>query len=90
MTSIITAASIVQLIDYGTRVSKRLHEYPSNAGELPETFKHAPKLLPTLLKILEKAKGAIDDGCVSEDDKSALKPMAEEKLEANKDTGCYN
>jgi hypothetical protein len=34
-------ANIIQIVDFGSRVLKRLKEYQSKLGEIPEAFRHS-------------------------------------------------
>jgi hypothetical protein len=68
------AASIVQLIDFGSKVLIRLNEFHSNAGEIPKTFQHVKAELPVLLDTLEQTKTAIETGSIRDETKKALLP----------------
>src|ERR1700691_5713937 len=68
------AASIVQLIDFGSKVFVRLNEFHSNAGEIPEAFQHVKAELPVLLDTLEQTKTAIETGSIRDETKKALLP----------------
>jgi hypothetical protein len=67
-------ASIVQLVDFGTKVLLRLSEFQSNAGEIPKTFQHIKAELPVLLDTLEQTKTAIENGSIRDETKRALLP----------------
>ncbi|CAI6234983.1 unnamed protein product [Periconia digitata] len=70
-------ASIVQLVDFGSRVLGRLEEYQSQLVEIPEAYSHIKTELPALLDALRHTQAAIDAGNVGEDSKSALLPVVE-------------
>ncbi|KAF2726518.1 hypothetical protein EJ04DRAFT_571199 [Polyplosphaeria fusca] len=53
-------ASIVQLVDFSTRVVSRLDEFCSVAKEIPKSFRHVKTELPLLATTLEQLKSAID------------------------------
>jgi hypothetical protein len=55
-------ANIIQLVDFGSRVLKRLEEYQSKLGEIPEAFRYIKAELPVLLDALRQTKAAIDAG----------------------------
>ena len=57
-------ANIIQLVDFGSRVLKRLEEYQSKLGEIPEAFRHIKAELPILLDALRQTKAAIDAGSI--------------------------
>ena len=65
-------ATIVQLVDFGTKAFLRLNEFQSSIGEIPETFHHVKAELPLLLDTLEKTKTAIETGAVRDETKEAL------------------
>ena len=67
-------ASIVQLIDFGSKVLLRLNEFQSNAREIPKTFQHVKAELPVLLDTLEQTKTAIETGSIRDETKKALLP----------------
>ncbi|KAI9855044.1 MAG: hypothetical protein M1813_000588, partial [Trichoglossum hirsutum] len=71
------AANIIQLVDFGSRVLKRLEEYQSKLGEIPEVFCHIKSELPVLLDALRQTKAAIDAGCMQDETKKALLPAVE-------------
>lgn len=70
-------ANISQLVDFGSRVLKRLEEYQSKLGDIPETFRHIKAELPVLLDALQQTKAAIDAGSVQDKSKKALLPAVE-------------
>jgi hypothetical protein len=67
-------STVLQLVDYGYRVLKRLEEYQSKLGELPEAFRHIKAELPVLLDALKKTKAAIEAGSIQDDSREALTP----------------
>jgi hypothetical protein len=67
-------ASIVQLVDFGSRVLLRLNEFQSSVGEIPKTFQHIKAELPVLLDTLEQTKTAIQTGSIRDETKKALLP----------------
>jgi hypothetical protein len=68
-------ASIVQLVDFSTRVVRRLEEFHTKAGEIPKSFRHIKVELPLLSTTLQQIRGAIDAGSVSNGTKDALLPV---------------
>lgn len=71
-------SSIIQLVDFGSRVLKRLEEYQSQLGDIPEAFRHIKVELPVLLDALRQTKAAIDAGSMQDESKKALLPAVEE------------
>ncbi|KAF2000044.1 hypothetical protein P154DRAFT_576377 [Amniculicola lignicola CBS 123094] len=57
-------ASIVQLVDVGTRIITRLDDYRARAGELPEAFRHIKVLIHPLLDALRRRNQIINSGLV--------------------------
>jgi hypothetical protein len=70
-------ASVIQLAEYGHRVLKRLDEYQSKLGELPEVFRHIKAELPVLLDALKKTKATIEAGSIQDESKRALTPAVD-------------
>ncbi|KAL1966043.1 hypothetical protein VTN77DRAFT_4983 [Rasamsonia byssochlamydoides] len=71
----IAVASLVQLVDFGNRVLRRLNEYRSKLGDLPDTFRGIAADLPLLIHTLEGTKQAIDQGRIDEKTEKALSPV---------------
>jgi len=67
-------ANIIQLVDFGIKVLKRLEEYQSKVGDIPESFRHIKSELPALLNALEQTKAGFDSGSIEEEHKQALLP----------------
>jgi hypothetical protein len=67
-------ANIIQLVDFGTWVLKRLEEYQSTLVEIPEAFRHIKAELPVLLDALRQMKAAIDAGFLQDESERALLP----------------
>jgi hypothetical protein len=65
-------ASIVQLVDFSTRVVSRLDEFYSVAKEVPKSFRHIKTELPLLATTLAQLKDAIDTTSVTDGSKKAL------------------
>ncbi|KAI7284250.1 hypothetical protein KC345_g2374 [Hortaea werneckii] len=74
LTVVGAAASVVQLIDFTTKVLTRLNEYRVKAGELPSAFAHVASQLPLLRQILEKTQEGIQLQTISQEDVEAIKP----------------
>jgi N-terminal domain on NACHT_NTPase and P-loop NTPases len=64
-------ASIVGLVDFGSKVLNRLNDFQSS-GEIPETFQHVKEELPILLETLNQTKLAVEKGNIKEETKKAL------------------
>jgi len=68
-------ASIVQLVEFGSKILLRLNDFQSNLGEIPKTFRHVKAELPVLLDTLEQTKKAIETGSIRDETKKALLPV---------------
>lgn len=66
------ASSIVQLIDFSTRIACRLSEYRSTAKEIPEVFVHISTGLPLLGDSLKTIEQRAKNGNLEEKSKRAL------------------
>lgn len=73
-------ASIVQLVDFSSKVAHRLDEFHSIAGEIPKSFRQVKIELPLLGTTLQQMKGAIEADLVADRSKTALLPVI---------VGCY-
>lgn len=71
-------ASIVQLVDFSTRVVSRLDEFYTVAKEVPKSFHGIKTELPLLSSTLEQLKRAIDSTSVADGSKKALVPVIAE------------
>ena len=65
-------SSIVQLVDFGSKVSQRLNDFQSSLGEIPKVFRHVKAELPILLETLNQTKDAVEKGNINEETKKAL------------------
>jgi len=70
-------ASIIQLVDFSSKVLVRLDEFQSSLGEIPKSFRHIKAELPVLRDTLQQTKDAIDAGFVRDETKTALAPAIE-------------
>ncbi|MCJ1478678.1 hypothetical protein MMC13_007359 [Lambiella insularis] len=68
-------ASILQLVDFGTKTIARLREASERLGEVPRVFRGINIRLPLLINILDRIKNRADD--LSGDTKAALLPVIE-------------
>jgi hypothetical protein len=75
LTAVGVIASIVQLVDFSTRVASRLEEFHSLAGEVPKSFRHLKTELPLLANTLDQLKEAIDTASAAEGSNKALLPV---------------
>lgn len=68
-------ASIVQLVDYSTRVVSRLDEFYSVTKEVPKSFRHIKTELPLLATTLARLERAISTTSVASKSTKALVPV---------------
>jgi hypothetical protein len=68
-------ASIIQLVDFSTRVVSRLDEFYSVAKEVPKSFRHIRTELPLLASTLTQLRAAIDTASVADESTKALEPV---------------
>lgn len=72
ITAVGLAASIIQLVDFGTTVTKRLIEYQRQCEDLPQAFSHLHTQLPLLIQILEQTKQEVQAGKTDQNTRNAL------------------
>jgi hypothetical protein len=65
-------ASIVQLVDFGSKALHRLNEFQSSLGEIPKPFKHVKDELPILLETLNQTKVVVEKGSIKEETREAV------------------
>ena len=70
-------ASIVQLVDFSSRVLHRFEEFQSSLGEIPKSFRNIKAELPVLQDTLQQTREAINAGLVRDETKKALIPAIE-------------
>lgn len=66
------AASIASLIDVGSKIVARLHEFKLNGSHAPAVFQDIANQLPLLLEIVQKLQARISDDSLSQDAKRSL------------------
>lgn len=74
------AASVVQLVSFGSKVLVRLDEIEASAERMPQVFSDIRAMLPLLLETVEKTQEQAELGNVSAETKNALLPVI---------NGCY-
>jgi hypothetical protein len=70
-------SNIVQLVDFGFRVLRRLDDFQSSLGETPKVFRHIKTELPILLDTLKQTKVAVEKGTIRDETKQALVPVVD-------------
>lgn len=70
-------SSIVQLVDFTSKVLSRLNEFHSNTKEIPKSLEYLTTELPVIVRTLEGINEAIDDGRFSAKSATALLPAVQ-------------
>lgn len=70
-------SSIVQLVDFGSKLVSRLNEFQANAKDTPKAFRQIKTEIPLLLDVLSKTKDAIDAGLVRDETVRVLLPVVD-------------
>ena len=68
-------SNIVQLVDFGSKVLRRLDDFQTSLGETPKVFRHIKTELPILLDTLKQTQVAIEKGAIRDETKQALVPV---------------
>lgn len=66
--------NIIQLVDFSSKVLRRLDEFRSSLEEIPKSFRHYCAELPVLEITLRQIMKAIEAGSVGDETKNALMP----------------
>ncbi|KAF2133626.1 TPR-like protein [Dothidotthia symphoricarpi CBS 119687] len=78
LATLAVVASILQVVDLGVRVIKRLEDFREEAGGLPKAFTHISRRLPILIDALRKTKQIMENGSIAESTREAFAPAVEE------------
>jgi len=68
-------SSIVQLIDFSSKVAARLDDFATSAGEIPRAFRHIKTELPLITDSLRRIKEQTQSGAVDKESIEALEPV---------------
>lgn len=71
------AGSVVQLIDYSSKIVKQMRSFSSNMENLPSAFRNVQITLPLILDILKRTKQQIDFREINHETQTALQPLLE-------------
>jgi hypothetical protein len=69
------AASIIQVVDYGTRVVARLKDFHSSIAEAPRAFRDLLVQLPLILDTLERTRLQAESEAIDKSTQDALLPV---------------
>ncbi|KAL8647306.1 MAG: hypothetical protein Q9210_005637 [Variospora velana] len=70
-------SAVISLVDAGSRVLSRLHEFSEASQEIPESFKHLNAQLPIVLDGLRRTEARANAGHVDKRTQEALVPTIE-------------
>jgi N-terminal domain on NACHT_NTPase and P-loop NTPases len=65
-------SSIVQFVDFSSKIVHRLNEFHASLDEVPESFRDIKIELPLLVDTLERTKKQTEDGCFSKNTQEAI------------------
>jgi len=71
------AATIIQVVDYGTKVISRLKDFRSSIVEAPKAFRDILVQLPLILNTLERTRLQIETGNIDKVTQDALLPVVQ-------------
>lgn len=77
-------SSIVQLVDFGTKLIDRLDEFASATEDVPLSFRSIKSQLPLAIITLRRVEEQARSGRVGDADAQALKPVIDDSLEETK------
>jgi hypothetical protein len=77
-------SSIVQFVDFGSKIVIRLNEYREAGNNVPKTFHKISVDLPLVINNLKRTKSQADAGEISDETADALKPVLEACLAQTK------
>jgi hypothetical protein len=69
-------ASIVQLVDFSSKVLHRLNDFQSHLDDVPESFRHIKIELSLLLTALQRTKKELDADAVDHTKRALLAVIA--------------
>ena len=67
-------SSIVQLVDFTSKIIARLNEFHSNTSDIPKSLSHLKAELPLVVRTLQQIQEAINAGLFSQECVTALQP----------------
>lgn len=68
-------SAIVQLVDTGTKITSRLHEFASATNDVPESFRDLRTQLPIVIHTLQRVRRQADAGLIDDVAATALKSL---------------
>jgi hypothetical protein len=77
LAAISIVANIIQLVDFSSKLLRRLDEFRSSLGEVPKSFQHFSAELPVLTATLQQIKEANEAGLVRDETEKPLNSAIE-------------
>ena len=68
-------SSIIQVVEFSTRVAERLNDFASTVGEVPRAFRHIQTELPLIIDSLRRIKNQAESGSVESATTTAVWPV---------------
>ena len=68
-------ASIVDIVEFASKIVSRLHSYSSSASALPASFQSVADQLPLLIRVLDRFRSRIENTALSNEGTDALLPV---------------
>jgi len=75
------ASTIVQFVDFVSKVLNRLNEFKSDTDEVPKTFRSIKVQLPLIVDTLKRTQKQADAGRFNDATADAIKPVVDGCLE---------
>jgi hypothetical protein len=70
-------STIVQLVDFGSKIVRRLRDFHSSVNAAPKMFQDIKVVLPLLLNTLKRTQAQAESGAYSRETQEALFPVVE-------------
>jgi hypothetical protein len=70
-------SAIVQFVDFGSKIARRLQDFHSSAVEVPKAFQDVKVELPLLVDTLKRTQAQAESGIYSKETQQALLPVVE-------------
>ena len=68
-------SSIIQVVEFSTKVAERLNDFASTVGEVPRAFRHIQTELPLIIDSLRRIKNQAESGSVESATTTAVWPV---------------
>jgi hypothetical protein len=68
-------SSIIQVVEFSTKVAERLNDFASTVGEVPRAFRHIQTELPLIIDSLRRIKNQAESGSVESTTTTAVWPV---------------